>query len=159
MRKSLWRLLPVLALCLVAAAKKESGPAVRFYTEVQAREGDPEVLSVQFQFPPHKGFVAKVPAISERDVREIYLFSAGDGSAGCSFFLGEHGKAVLDTLSIEKRGMSLVAAVNGRQVIDLLIDRRVSDGIITIPRGLTLPEAALLKKSFREVKVPAPKQQ
>jgi hypothetical protein len=42
----------------------------------------------------------------------------------------------------------VVAFVNGRQVIDLLIDKRVKDGIVSIPRGLSALDVARLHKTF-----------
>jgi len=157
MKTSLWRLLPVLALFCIAGARKEPEVTVRFYTEVSGKESDSFSFPVQLHFPPRRGYITKIPNISERDITGIYLFQAADGSVGCSFLLDEHGKVALDTLSIEKRGTSLVALVNGRQAVDILIDRRVSDGIVTIPQGLTLPEAAMLKKTFKEINVSAGK--
>jgi hypothetical protein len=41
--------------------------------------------------------------------------------------------------------------MNGRQVVDMQIDRRVSDGVITIQRGLTQEDIAALQKKFRIV--------
>ena len=146
----MWPLLTVVSLLLVAGAKKETG-TVAFYTEGNPTGADTTSFStpVQLQYPPRKAYITKVPSISERDVTAIYLFVAADGSWGCSFFLDDHGKIMLDTLSIEKRGTSLVAVVNGRQVIDMLIDKRVSDGIVTIPRGLNVNEARSLRHTFR----------
>jgi hypothetical protein len=149
MRKPLRLLVPVLALLFVAAGKKEPGFSVRFFAEANAQDTDTFASPVQLQYPPRKAFVQKVPVISERDVLSIYPFQASDGTMGCAFKLDDHGRIALDSLSIEKRGSSLVAVVNNRQVIDMLIDRRVSDGIITIPRGLTPQEAVMMQEKFK----------
>jgi hypothetical protein len=134
-------------LLCIAAAKKED-TTVRFHTETQQQDGQAFAMPVRLQHPARNAYVSKVPAISERDIVAIYPFQAKDGSWGCLFQLDAHGRIALDTLSIEKRGTSLVAAVNGRQVIDLQIDRRISDGLLTIPRGLTQEEIASLQKAF-----------
>ncbi|MGB8353743.1 MAG: hypothetical protein WCD79_07650 [Chthoniobacteraceae bacterium] len=156
MKTPLWCLLAVLALSFVAAGKKEPELTVRFYTEGNAQDSLSFSLPVIVGSPPHKAFISKIPNISERDVSAIYLFVGSDGTVGCSFILDEHGKMGLDTLSVEKRGTSLVAVVNGRHVIDMLIDKRISDGIITIPRGLNIEEGRMLRKTFKSIRpVPA----
>ena len=150
MKRSMWLLLTIMPLLLVAAARKQNG-TVAFYTEGNPGGADTSTFSapVQLQYPPRKSYISRVPSITERDIVGVYLFLAGDGSWGCSFFLDDHGRIMLDTLSIEKRGTSLVAIVNGRQVIDMLIDKRVSDGIVTIQHGLNNDDARSLKKEFR----------
>lgn len=152
MKKICRRLLPILALLLIAAGKKQPPVTVRFYTETNARDTSSFAVSVQLQYPPRKAFVSKIAAISERDVTEIYPFQAGDGSMGCAFKLDEHGTIALDTLSIEHRGASLIAVVNGRQIIDMLIDKHVTDGIAVIPRGLTPAEVLSLQKTFKTMR-------
>jgi hypothetical protein len=149
MKKSLWCLLPVLALCLVAAAKKEPGVTVRFYEEGVA--GDINTLPdpIYLQDPSRKIYRAKTASISESDIAAIYPFQTNDGSIGCVFILNDAGKAALDTLSVEKRGSSLTAIVNDRMIINLLIDRRIPDGILVIPHGMTVQEGLLLKKTFK----------
>ena len=55
-------------------------------------------------------------------------------------------------LSTERRGSSMVIFVvtpkGIHQVIDVLIDKKVRDGVITIPSGLTALEIAALKKEY-----------
>ena len=154
MKKSLRRVLPVLALCFVAFAKKEPGFTVRFYTETTSTETNTFAVPVQLQNPPRKSFISTIPNISEHDIYAIYPFQATDGTIGCVFLLDDHGKDMLDTLSIEKRGTSLIALVNVRQVIDMLIDRRIPDGILVIPHGMTVEEGLLLKKTFKVINMP-----
>jgi hypothetical protein len=61
-------------------------------------------------------------------------------------------------ISAEQRGHSIVAFVGTkkgtRQVIDMIIDRRITDGLITIPSGLTEEEMLLLRKNFHTIKPP-----
>jgi hypothetical protein len=140
---------PLLALLLVAGAKKQPAMSVRFYTEANKRDGAVFAIPVTLQFPPRQAYIEKIPAISDREIDAIYPFPASDGTMGCAFQLDEHGRIGLDTLSVERRGSSIVAVVNGRQVIDMVIDQRVADGIITIPRGLAPMEIAWLQKKFR----------
>ena len=53
------------------------------------------------------------------------------------FQLDEHGRVALDSLSIERRGSSLFVFINGRLITELEIDKRVADGKIYVPFGLT----------------------
>jgi hypothetical protein len=93
-------------------------------------------------------YVDEIAAISEQDIIGIYPFAVADGTGGCSFKLDDHGTIGLDTLSMAKRGTLLIATINGRQVADILIDKRVSDGIVTIPGGITTDEMKDMLKKF-----------
>ena len=145
-------LLPLVALLFVAAAKKQPGFSVRFHTETNPQDTDQFSLAVQMENPPRTVHISKIPAINERDVAAIYPFKADDNTMGCAFKLDEHGTLALDTLSVEKHGNYLFCYINGRMVSSLLIDKRVSDGIITISRGLAAQEIAMLQKHFRTLK-------
>jgi hypothetical protein len=156
MKKPLWRLLPFLAIFLIAAGKKQPEVSVRFYTEGVAGDTESFALPLYLQDPPRKVYVSKIANISEHDITAIYPFQATDGSIGCVFLLNETGKIALDVLSVEKRGTSLIATMNGRTVISLLIDRRIPDGILVIPHGLTVQEGLLLKQTFKLFVPPHP---
>lgn len=140
-------LLPLLALGLIAAASKPK-VTVRFHIEVDASSGDAFMMSAQTPDSPHPLTLSKTAEISESDILAIFPFPADDGTIGCAFRLDAHGQLVLDTLSSESRGAMLVGFVNGRAVTAMLIDRRISDGIITITRGLRPEEILLLRKAF-----------
>lgn len=141
-------LLFVLAFACIAGAKKQPATSVRFYAEGSSQDSPVFGMAVNLHNPDRVAYISKIAAISERDVVGIFPFPATDGTAGCAFRLDEHGTISLDTLSVEKRGTTLVAMVNGRHVIDILVDKRVSDGVITIPRGLAAAEIDQLAKAF-----------
>lgn len=148
MRFRLLLLLP-LAFFSTAAAKKQPGVTVRFHTETNAHDTSSFAIPVTLKYPPREVYIDKLPAITEREIVAIYPFPAADGTMGCAFKLDDHGTIELDTLSVEKRGTSLVAVVNGRQVTDMQIDRRVSDGIVTIPNGLAPEEIMLFQRKYK----------
>jgi len=141
-----------LLLSFVAAAKKPQ-VSVRFHAEANARDGEPFAMPIKFQNPARDGFVERVPSISERDIKAVYPVPATDGTFGCAFQLDQHGRIGLQTLSTQRRGASLVVFVNTKsgmhQVIDMIIDKPITDGIVYIPRGLTQLEIAALQKKFR----------
>ncbi|MDP9291529.1 MAG: hypothetical protein M3O82_04090 [Verrucomicrobiota bacterium] len=140
--------LVVVAFSLVAGAKKQPKTTVRFFTESSVHDSAVFGNPVQLRNPDRVTYISKIPAISERDIAGVFPFPAADGTAGCAFQLDEHGTIMLDTLSVEKRGTTLLAMVNGRRVIDILIDKRVADGLVTIPRGLAALEIDQLVKAF-----------
>lgn len=144
-------LLPLLLLALFcsAGAKKSQPLVVAFFTESREHNTSAFAAPVTLHHPPRQAFIEKIPSINQNDVAAIFPFPAADGSMGCAFKLNTHGTFALETLSMSRRGTSLVAFVNGRQVIDMLIDQRVSDGIITIPRGLTPQDLTVLQKKYR----------
>ena len=132
-----------------AAGSKKRDPAIaiRFHTEVSTY--DPSFAAkVTAGTPPHALFVEKIPSISERDIAAFYPYKAADGTFSAAFQLDPHGTAVLEGLSAQNRGRYLVAAVNARPVALLAIDKRITDGIIFIPSGLTLEEVHKLGESF-----------
>jgi hypothetical protein len=63
--------------------------------------------------------------------------------------LDDHGRTVLDTLSVERRGSYLFVFLNGRPVTELQVDRRVSDGKIYLPSGLTAADIKSMDKDWK----------
>jgi len=90
--------------------------------------------------------IQKLPWITEHDVMAFSPYPAKDGTFGALFQLDDHGRTVLDTLSVEHRGSFLFVFINGRMITELQIDKRVSDGKIYVPSGLTAADVELMKK-------------
>ena len=145
-------LLLALALACLGFAKKPN-ITVRFHIEANERDGQPFAMPVTFHNPERKGFAAQIPALSERNVAAIFPFPAADGTSGCAFKLDNFGRIALEEMSMSNRGASVVAFVGTKtgthQVIDMVIDKVIRDGIISIPRGLTDMEIAALRKEFK----------
>lgn len=139
------------AVFSLAMARKDP-LAIRFHLEGNPRDGESFVMPAKFMNPPRDGYISRRATLSERDILAIYPFAAKDGTMGCAFQLNTHGRIGLSTISNEHRGSSLVAFIltkgGSHQVIDMVIDRPVSDGIITIQRGMTQLEVAALMKKF-----------
>ena len=143
----------VFAVCLVFAladgvAKQRH---VTFRVHAQANPRDTEVFStsVRARFSGKDIRIEKLPWISERDVIAFSPYPAPDGTYGALLQFDDHGRVVLDTLSVERRGRFLFVFVNGRFVTQLQVDKRVSDGKIYIPSGLTAADVDLMKKDWR----------
>ena len=122
-----------------------------FRVHAQANPRDTEVFatSLRAQVSGKEVAIEKMPWISERDVMAFAAYPARDGTYGALIQLDEHGRTVLDTLSIERRGSFLFVFINGRFITELQIDKRVSDGKIYIPSGLTTADIDLMKKDWR----------
>jgi hypothetical protein len=146
--------LSLLALLACLSLGMASKPliTVRFYAEAKRQDTDRFARPITFKNPPREGYIESVPSIHERHIKALFPFPAADGSMGCSFLLDNSGRLNLEVVSTERRGTSLVAFVgtkNGvHQVLELLIDKPILDGIITIPRGLTDLEIEALKKAW-----------
>lgn len=93
-------------------------------------------------------YLSRMPLITQREVRSVYPFPAADGSEGVYLKLDNHGTRLLQQHTMERRGRTLVVLLNGRQVTNLLVDRPVTDGIVSIPRGLSPEDIALLRTAF-----------
>ncbi len=142
-------LILLVAFSSLGMAKKPPPLTVRFHSETNPNDTSTFGMQVQLTNPPRQAFVSKVPEFSEEDIEAVFPFPAADGTLGCAFQLDAHGKLALETMSRDKTGKVLVVVVNGRQVVNMVIDRPVTDGVVTIQSGLTPAEIALLQKKFR----------
>jgi len=137
------------AFALIDAAAKERHCTFRVHA--QANPQDTDVFSIRAHATASGKDVAieKLPWITEHDVMAFSPYPAQNGSFGALFQLDDHGRTVLDTLSVERRGGFLFVLINGRMITELRIDKRVSDGKIYVPSGLTAADVELMKKQWR----------
>jgi hypothetical protein len=137
------------AFALVNAAAKQRHCTFRVHA--QANRQDTEVFSISARATSSGKDVAieKTPWITEHDVMAFSPYPAQNGTFGALFQLDHHGGVVLDTLSVERRGRFLFIFINGRMITELQIDKRVSDGKIYVPSGLTAADVELMKKQWR----------
>ena len=138
-----------LAFALVDAAAKERHCTFRVHA--QANPQDTDVFSIPARATSSGKEVAieKLSWITEHDVMAFSPYPAQDGTFGALFQLDDHGRVVLDTLSVERRGGFLFVFINGRMITELQIDKRVSNGRIYVPSGLTAADIELMKKQWR----------
>jgi len=145
--RSLRFLLPLFALALMAGANHPK-VSIRFHTEANPKSGSSFIVSAKMPDSDQPVTLSKFADIAEDDIVAIYPFPAADGTLGCAFKLDEHGRVSLDSISQQYHGTLLFAFINTRPVAAMMIDRRVSDGILMIPRGVRPEEVALMRKSF-----------
>jgi hypothetical protein len=147
------KILGAIVLCLlwapVAGVAKQRHCTFRVHAQANPRDTEAFSTSVHAQAFGKEIAIEKIPWISEHDVMAFSAYPAPDGTYGALIQLDDHGRTVLDTLSIERRGRFLFVFVNGRFITELQIDKRVSDGKIYIPSGLTTADIDLMKKSWR----------
>ena len=160
------------SLCLALAAialplpchamSKKPLITVRFHVEANARDTDTFSMPVNLLFQRRSTQVSRVPAFSEKQIKAIMPFEVGDGTWGCAFQLDVQGRIRLETMSTESRGSAMVVFIGTKgglhQVVDMIIDRPVTDGVIVIPKGLTALEVAALRKQFKDLSAPSPEQ-
>ncbi len=147
------KILGAIVLCLlwapVAGFAKQRHCTFRVHAQANPRDTEVFASSVRAQFSGKDVAIEKMPWISERDVMAFSGYPARDGTYGVLIQLDDHGRTVLDTLSIERRSGFLFVFINGRFITELQIDKRVSDGKIYIPSGLTAADIDLMKKDWR----------
>ncbi len=150
-RTTLYCLLALLACGFLGMAQKPK-LTVRFYEEANERDTDRFARPFLFHHPDRKGFLNNIPPIHEKMIKAVYPFQAPDGSWGCTFILDHSGRLALEVISTSRNGSTLVAFVSTKngthQVVDLLVDKPITDGIISIPRGLTELETAAISKTW-----------
>ena len=154
-RKYIWLPGVIATLCWFgmpsgqAAGSKHRDPSIAIRFHAQVNTYDPTFAAqVKIGNPPRQIIVEKLPSISEHDIISFYPFKAADGTFAAAFQLDRHGSVVLQSLSTEKRGMIILAAVNTRPVVPLMVDKTIDDGIIYIPSGLTIDEIHSMGASF-----------
>lgn len=151
MKSGLRFLAIVLALACLGMARKQA-VTVRFYAEGNARDGASFSRPIKVGQPPREIYIESIPSINEHNLKAIYPFQASDGSWGAYFQLDQKGRIDLEVVSTERRGTVMVAFIgtaNGvHQVIDMVVDKPILDGIIAIPRGMTELEVAALTKEY-----------
>jgi hypothetical protein len=147
------KILGAIVLCLLWAPvdgfAKPRHCTFRVHSQANSRDTEIFATSVPVQVSGKEVAIEKMPWISERDVMAFAAYPARDGTYGALIQLDEHARVVLDTLSIERRGSFLFVFINGRFITELQIDKRVSDGKIYVPSGLTAADIDVMKKDWR----------
>jgi hypothetical protein len=138
-----------LVFALTGAAAKQRHCTFRVHAQANPQDTDVFSMSARSMSPRKDIAIQKLAWITEYDVMAFSPYPAQDGTFGALFQLDEHGSVVLDTLSVERRGGFLFVFINGRMITELQIDKRVSDGKIYIPSGLTAADVELMKKQWR----------
>ncbi|GAB4182634.1 MAG: hypothetical protein Fur0032_23670 [Terrimicrobiaceae bacterium] len=130
-----------------AGAQKPAAPVltVRFHSEGLEREGPSFVVPVDLSVPPKRIFIRKVPIVSEKNFAKIFPFSGDDGTLGCTFVLDADGRAKVEEYTARERDLITVALIDGRVAAAMRVDRKITDGIITVPKGFTPHEILLLQ--------------
>jgi hypothetical protein len=134
---------------LPTASAKQRHCMLRVHAQANPRDTAVFATSVRAQVSGKDVAIEKMPRISEQDVIAFYPYAAANGTYGALFQLDEHGRVTLDALSVERRGSFLFVFINGRAITELEIDKRVSDGRIYVPSGLTGADIELMKKDWR----------
>ena len=141
----------LLILTAAVAPAKSKKCTVRVHAQGNENDGSVFASPVTTPISGKNIFIEKIPAISEHDVSAFRAYAAANGSFGVLLQLDDHGRLVLDTLSVERRGSTLLVFINGRVVTELLIDRRVSDGQIFIASGLTAADVESMQKTWPQI--------
>ncbi|MEY2439846.1 MAG: hypothetical protein QOI34_1231 [Verrucomicrobiota bacterium] len=140
----------LLLLCVASAAFGKSRHCMlRVHAEANPQDTAVFSTSVRAQLSGKTVAIEKVARLTEQDVIAFYPYPVAKGQYGALFQLDEHGRLALDALSVERRGGFLFVFINGRAITELQIDKRVSDGRLYIPTGLTSSDVDLMKKDWR----------
>lgn len=132
-----------------ASNKKKDIFTIRIHGEGNPEDGEKFTVPLVL-LDGRKTTLSILPLLNEHDIKAVYPFRAPDGSGGAYLRLDYHGANLLTEYSIEHmgRGRVLAVIVNGRQVIDLVVDKPVRDGVFVIPYGLTMTEEAHLVNNY-----------
>jgi hypothetical protein len=143
------------AFCLVFAATegvaKQRHCTFRLHAQANPKDTEVFATSARAQLSGKNVAIEKTAWISEQDVMAFSPYPGKNGTYGALIQLDEHGRVVLDTLSVERRGSFLFVFINGRLITELEVDKRVSDGKIYFPSGLTSADIELMKKDWRMI--------
>jgi len=152
-------LLPI-AAALCGGAKKPQ-LAVHFHVEAIGNAGGSFTMPVKFANPPRDGFVETIAFASDKNITAIFPVRNADSTLGCAFQLDQSGRFALESVSKDRRGASIVVTMRTKtgshQVIDMIIDKPILDGIIYIPKGLSPGEVQMLEQNFQIMGQPVDK--
>lgn len=121
----------------------------RVHAEASERDSEAFAAAAKGKISGKEVIIEKAASISEDDVVAFTVYQGADGTLGALMLLDYHGRDILDSLSVERRGQHLFVFLNNRIVTEFLIDRRVSDGKIYIPSGITVADLRLMKKDWK----------
>lgn len=139
------------ALFLLGALSAAAAPRCTFRVHVAANVNDGSAFAQPFHSSTGKDiYIERMAWLSENDVKAFYPYRSADGvSYGALLQLDDHGRTILDTLSVERRGKTLFVFVNGRPLTELLVDKRVADGKIYLPSGLSEADIKSMAKAWK----------
>src|SRR5437588_9312889 len=140
-----------LILAAPFASAKSKHCTMRVHAQGNENDGSVFATPVTTPISGKNIFIEKIPTISEHDVSAYRPYAASDGSFGALLQLDDHGRLVLDTLSVERRCGTLLVFIYVRIITEFLVDRRVSDGQIFIASGLTAADIASMQKTWRQI--------
>ena len=150
-KPALYLLCGLLALSFLGMGNKPQ-ITVRFFAEAKEQDTERFAQAITFRTPPRQGYIDRIPSVHEKHIKSVYPFQATDGSWGCAFQLDANGRLALEVVSTEQRGSYLVAFTGTEtgmhQVVEMLIDKPIKDGLISIPSGLTELEIAAITKAW-----------
>jgi hypothetical protein len=162
MKPALRLLLALLCLPLLGMAHKKP-VALRFFVETNSQDTESFSEPLKLQNPPRDVYIEKLPRINERMITGIYPFRTANGTWGATLKLDESGRLNLEVMTTAMRGKLVIAVVatsaGTHQVADMIIDKSIHDGVLTIPHGLTEVEIGVLTREFHLIKERAPKKQ
>src|SRR5438552_16242013 len=114
------------SFCLFFAATegaaKQRHCTFRLHAQANPRDTEVFATSVGAQVSGKNVAIEKMPWISERDVVAFSPYRAANGTYGAVLQLVEHGRGVLATLSVERRGTLLLVFINGLPITELDTD-------------------------------------
>jgi hypothetical protein len=147
MRTSMLLLLAlIIGTPLQADEKDKRKITVRIHAEGKQHEGPSFVTPIDLTNPPKRVFIRQVPIVGERDIESIFPFTADDGSLGCTFVMDNSGRQRILEHTTSARDTIVVALINGRVSCAMQVNKQITNGIITVPRGF-LPEEILILQS------------
>jgi hypothetical protein len=142
----------IFTLLAAAIAAKPRHTMLRIHAQANAADTEAFSSSVRAQLSGKQVAIERVARITESEVQAFYPYTLGHGQFGALFQLDDHGRVILDALSVERRGSFLFVFINGRPITELQIDKRVTDGQLYIPSGLTAGDIELMKKDWKLIK-------
>jgi hypothetical protein len=96
-----------------------------------------------------KSYLSIQPFLTELDIQAFYPFKATDGkTCGAFLQLTPNGSKKLKKYSTKNGGKVIGILLNGRQAADLVVDKKITDGIFVVPNGMTMNEEEKLFQTF-----------
>ncbi|CAN5812909.1 hypothetical protein BH09VER1_BH09VER1_33290 [soil metagenome] len=142
-RYLLFFLLPIFSL----HAAEKYPVTIRLHAEGKETDSSTFVKPVDLTFPKKHTFIEIVPIVNERDIVSFYPFP-NQGSIGAYFQLDADGTNKLAQHTIDKKDNLVMALIDGRLACVMLVDKKITNGLMMIPYGFTPEEILLLQTRY-----------
>ncbi len=151
--KRVWMSLGMVTLIWLVNFAGSSRPHVTFRVHVQTESrglSSKQAFPVRLTHPDEAIMVNAIPEVSESDISDVESWPSDDEGLVLRVHFAPHGAQALSNATYQDQGKVMVVFLNGRLIYAPIIDMNISNGTLTIPRGVLPVEVAELETMLKK---------